>query len=134
MRIIRQRERIESTFYTLFFERKAIPGSGYVFDCDSEGVVDESKFAPILRENYAKCCKLSESEFLPPVVRIREDYFIQVAIGECNGCSAPVELHGFTNTCDGCGRDYNMSGQELAPRSQWGEETGESLGDILRIR
>ena len=30
-----------------------------------------------------------------------------------------------TNTCDRCGVDYNMSGQRLAPRSQWGEETGE---------
>ena len=132
MRIIRQRERIESTFYTLFFERKATPGSGYVFNCDSEGEVDLSKWSPTLRENYTKL--KNNSEFLPPVVQIREDYYIQVAIGECNGCGAPVELHGFTNTCDGCGQDYNMSGQELAPRSQWGEETGESLGDILRIR
>jgi len=36
----------------------------------------------------------------------------------------------FTNICD-CGRDYNMSGQLLADRSQWGEETGESASDIL---
>ena len=27
--------------------------------------------------------------------------------------------------CDKCGKDYNSSGQRLAPRSQWGEETGE---------
>jgi hypothetical protein len=31
-----------------------------------------------------------------------------------------------TNTC-GCGREYNGSGQELAPRRFWGEETGESF-------
>ncbi len=37
-------------------------------------------------------------------------------------------------TCDRCGADYNSSGQMLADRSQWGEETGESLADILRIR
>lgn len=37
----------------------------------------------------------------------------------------------FTNTCE-CGADYNMSGQMLAPRHQWGEETGESADDILR--
>ena len=37
---------------------------------------------------------------------------------------------GFTNTCL-CGADYNMSGQRLAPRSQWGEETGETADDIL---
>ena len=31
----------------------------------------------------------------------------------------------FTTTCDHCGADYNSSGQLLAPRAQWGEETGE---------
>jgi hypothetical protein len=36
-----------------------------------------------------------------------------------------------TNTCHDCHTDYNMSGQELAPREQWGEETGESIADIL---
>jgi hypothetical protein len=48
-------------------------------------------------------------------------------------CGEEVEFSGFTNTCE-CGRDYNSSGQELAPRSQWGEETGESLADILSIK
>jgi hypothetical protein len=51
---------------------------------------------------------------------------------EC-ACGHKLQLWAFTNTCEACGRDYNMSGQLLAPRSQWGEETGESLGDILRI-
>lgn len=37
----------------------------------------------------------------------------------------------FTNTCDHCGADYNSSGQRLASRSQWGEETGETASDIL---
>lgn len=54
-------------------------------------------------------------------------------IGRCH-CGAEVELMYFTNTCEKCGRDYNTAGQELAPREQWGEETGESLGDILRIK
>ena len=53
-------------------------------------------------------------------------------IGLCQ-CGEEVILDHFTNTCE-CGRDYNRSGQELAPREQWGEETGESLSDILRIR
>lgn len=41
-----------------------------------------------------------------------------------------VTLHGFTNTCD-CGRDYNMSGDVLAPRSHWGEETGEHWSECM---
>ena len=51
------------------------------------------------------------------------------AVGRCS-CGREVVLGGFTNSCE-CGRDYNSAGQELAPRSQWGEETGESLSDIL---
>ena len=49
-------------------------------------------------------------------------------------CGNEVDLHGFTNTCDGCEADYNSSGQRLAPHEQWGEETGESIADIMRIK
>lgn len=45
-------------------------------------------------------------------------------------CGRKVYCDGFTNTCD-CGRDYNWNGTLLAPRSQWGEETGETADDIL---
>lgn len=34
--------------------------------------------------------------------------------------------------CEKCGREYNSSGQLLAPREQWGEETGEHPADIAR--
>ena len=47
-------------------------------------------------------------------------------------CGRTVHCPGFTNTCD-CGTDYNFAGVRLAPRSQWGEETGESAADILRV-
>lgn len=52
-------------------------------------------------------------------------------IGECV-CGEQIYLTGFTNTCN-CGREYNSFGQELAPREQWGEETGEHPADIARI-
>tara|TARA_R100000353_G_scaffold13986_1_gene13930 strand:- start:807 stop:1262 length:456 start_codon:yes stop_codon:yes gene_type:complete len=41
-----------------------------------------------------------------------------------------VELENFTNTCGSCGADYNSSGQLLAPRHMWGEETGEHWSEI----
>lgn len=53
------------------------------------------------------------------------------AIGKCH-CGREVILSGFTCACD-CGADYNSAGQQLAPRSQWGEETGESVADILAV-
>lgn len=52
-------------------------------------------------------------------------------------CSCGTELvcdDGFLNTCDRCRRDYNGAGQLLAPRSQWGEETGETAADIISGR
>lgn len=46
-------------------------------------------------------------------------------------CGQTIVCSRFTNTCPECGADYNMSGQHLAPRAQWGEETGESALDII---
>jgi hypothetical protein len=45
-------------------------------------------------------------------------------------CGKKVACTSFTNTCS-CGADYSMDGSQLAPRSQWGEETGETLTDIF---
>jgi len=45
-------------------------------------------------------------------------------------CACGNLLHlddSFANECDSCQLEYNMQGQMLAPRSQWGEETGESF-------
>jgi len=62
------------------------------------------------------------------IIKHRENR--QPAIGLCD-CGEEVVLGGFTNTCHNCGADYNSSGQRLAPRSQWGSDTGESVADIL---
>lgn len=50
-----------------------------------------------------------------------------VTVVKCD-CGEKVWCMEFTQTCE-CGADYNMSGQRLAPRSQWGEETGEHWSD-----
>ena len=42
-----------------------------------------------------------------------------------------VVCDNFTNTCEWCGADYNSFGQKLAPRSQWGEETGEHWSECI---
>lgn len=33
----------------------------------------------------------------------------------------------WANCCTNCGTEYNGAGQRLAPRSQWGVETGETF-------
>lgn len=55
----------------------------------------------------------------------------QHAIVEC--CGEEIYCGGFTNTCRHCGADFDSNGHQLAPRSQWGEETGESIEDILSV-
>lgn len=46
---------------------------------------------------------------------------------DCNR-ELTMELPGTDIHCD-CGRSYNSAGQLLAPRSQWGQETGETASD-----
>lgn len=48
-------------------------------------------------------------------------------------CSEELPCPNFTNVCPICGSSYNWAGQLLAPRDCWGEETGESVEDILAI-
>jgi len=67
-----------------------------------------------------------------PIPILERDDNDRPILGRCD-CGASVELGRFTCTCQHCGRDYNWAGTRLAPRPQWGEDTGESLADILRI-
>jgi hypothetical protein len=46
-----------------------------------------------------------------------------------NCCGEDLVCSAFTNTCDQCEADYGMNGDRLAPRSQWGSETGERWQD-----
>lgn len=56
--------------------------------------------------------------------------FFDVRRVEVKCCGEWLHCGSFTNTCQ-CGADYNMSGQRLAPRAQWGEETGEHPLDCV---
>lgn len=131
--IIRTRERVERATYYRCFDREDQPGSGWSFPCDEHGNVDVASLAPAGKENWDECVTNTKSSG-PVVDRGVEtitNYYTRPAIGRCD-CGSEVALSGFTNTCE-CGADYNMSGSRLAPREQWGEETGESLSDILQI-
>jgi len=45
----------------------------------------------------------------------------------CKVCGHELTLDSaWSNECE-CGLEYNGFGQRLAPRSQWGEETGEQF-------
>jgi hypothetical protein len=65
------------------------------------------------------------------IIQKRDRTKYQPKIGLCE-CGQKVELEHFTNTCYGCERDYCSAGSELADRSQWGEETGETAFEIFQ--
>ena len=98
-------------------------GGGFSFPSDKNGKVDLMELAPIGRENYLRC--------IMGITKVRDDGVAKHVITnrhraciECIDCGRNIGLYNNTNTCE-CGADYNMSGQRLAPREQWGWETGE---------
>lgn len=124
MKIV-QRSSIEiHVEYRLFFQRKGeTVGTGLSFECDREGKVKDG--LPIAAQLNLRRARLNiDGVYLEPHLERFESSVRRPAIGLCE-CGCTVELAHFTNTCAGCNRDYNMSGQRLAPREQWGEETGE---------
>lgn len=132
MRIIRQSNRGVSVSYSLEF---GVMERGHLsvcmgFPCDANGNVFPLAF-DAAKANLARALAGLDG-ILPMGIREFTNRWYQSAIGECNACKRHVTLSGFTNTCE-CGADYNASGQALAHRSQWGEETGETVDDILRI-
>lgn len=130
MKIISEAKHIDRTDYQMVFYRidpkNPRSGCAYSFECNSNGVLDPIKHEAG-RLNYEKCLKgfdpISGEKIKPGVLVERDSSYFQCAIGKCD-CGCKVALWNFTNTCD-CGIDYNSSGQKLAPRSQWGQETGE---------
>jgi hypothetical protein len=138
MKILQSRIHHHEVYYMLGFEYDDLPGAGFAFDCDENGIVNEAELKVHRPEAYRslQACRSGEvngRKVHPMGAEKIERNYNEPAIGECE-CGEEVVLHGFTNTCDRCERDYNQSGSLLAPREQWGEETFESLGDILRIR
>lgn len=128
--IIKPVELITNVEYSLEYDYIDTPGCGFSFTCDEDGNVLVSELNPAALANY-EMCQVSTKLVCKGVQRYVTNY-TDPAIGRCY-CGAEVWLGGFTNTCDSCGADYNWNGTRLAPRSQWGEETGETVSDILRI-
>jgi hypothetical protein len=131
-KIIEKAETLTTTTYSRDFRWNDAPEAGFSFPCDSNGRVDPTSMAPAAQENLQKCLD-GTYNVTDEGVRQYTNTYTTPAILLC-GCGETVSLDGFTNTCAACGADYSKDGNLLAPRAQWGEETGEHLGDILRIR
>lgn len=123
------------TTHRLFFQRIGdTPGTGFSFPCDPEGIVDRAALYP---EGRANLDALLDGELThlheDAVVETHTDTVYHYPVIACDDCGEHLMLtNGWLNTCE-CGADYNGGGQRLAPRSQWGEETGEHWSDTVRI-
>ena len=142
MQIITRSKNVDVAAFLRSFDFADMPGSGFSFSCDADGHVDVASLKPLQRRSYDACMsgQIAVTDYAGEPAQIRRvidcgvldvSYsYREPAIGRCS-CGADVSLDGFTNTCR-CGADYNSAGQHLAPREQWGEETGETAADILR--
>jgi hypothetical protein len=67
-----------------------------------------------------------------PDIGMTKGYRLVPGIVACPcGRNLEIDPRDFTTTCE-CGADFNGSGDRLAPREQWGEETGEHWMDAYR--
>ena len=129
----KSRDYLEGVDYALSFWFSDHIGTwGYCFTCDKEGTLAPFN-CPEAEQNYKSCLtgEVNGHKVMPGEIVERSWRRHVPAEGVCP-CGERIILSGFTNTCE-CGRDYNSSGQVLAPREQWGAETSEYLSDILRI-
>ena len=135
--IISERRVILNTIYNWTFSHRN-GRRAFSFACDINGnlilskELDEKGYVDTIIHNIVKCIQREEPPFdtlIDEGICKREYMEVQPAVLKCY-CGEEVELSSFTNTCT-CGTDYNMSGQQLADRSQWGCETGETADEIL---
>ncbi len=126
MEIIQTRKHHFEVDYFLDFTWIDDKHSGFHFQCDPQGnLLDKGK------EAFLTECKTNPKLKYNGIEEVTRSW-TDPKIGLCV-CGQQVALGGMTNTCHGCGKDYNWNGTLLAPREQWGEETGEHPDDIARI-
>jgi hypothetical protein len=128
-RILREKQRVTVTHHQIWFPVYS-PGHGYGFDCTHDYVVDLESLNAAARENYEMCMsKYSD------IMQKKSWDTLEWESGEmlCD-CGQKLKMYrpGADIDCDRCHRSYNSFGQLLAPRSQWGEETGETAFDYDR--
>jgi hypothetical protein len=116
--IIKPRTPVYFEKYSLVFDWKDTPGSGFSFPCTKEGHVLTSEMKPAGIENYQKCTDGTYDVVNLGIQNFSYTYNEPAEL-KCS-CDNVVTLESsWCNTCDNCGCEYNGSGQLLAPRSQW---------------
>jgi hypothetical protein len=128
MNIIEKGHLVTITTYSHTWHYENDITAGYGIDCDWMGVIDNETHKKLY--NQLMTGVIHDRGVVYDGIEKREHSYWEPTIGECS-CGNQVVLDSVMyNTCSRCGRDYNSFGQLLGPRSQWGEETGETFFDI----
>lgn len=129
MEIIKRRQHFTDVTYMREFDHVTPRTGGFSFPCDKDGnIIPQTN--PAAQANLVRC--MAGTGVIDRGVHEYTSRRIEPAVGLCNDCGHEVVLAHFTNTCE-CGSDFNSSGQQLAPREFWGEETGEHWTDVANI-
>lgn len=119
-KIIEQSKIITNVEHALAFSWCDDPGAGFGFPCDEHGNIDMGTLAPVAHDNVLLA--FTDARVRYDGIERREDRHRQGPTVLCDcGSHVHCDSH-WSNTCDRCGHEYNSSGQQLAPRSQWGAE------------
>jgi hypothetical protein len=126
------RKLVETTQYELVFRLEDGCGSAFAFECDEHGNVYRDRLPVLALHNLDLCLKGEVDGYPvgPGVVRSYVQSHVEDGCGGCVCGQRVVITRSWANACGGCGREYNGSGQLLADRAFWGEETGESVTDM----
>jgi hypothetical protein len=128
-KLLTERVRMEIVDYTHDFIRKADRGSGWTFPVDEQGNFDTNTNKDALA-NWVYCTeevKKPNSEIIDEGVQRRVHSYWEPATVRCH-CGEIITLSDhFANMCEKCETEYGFNGGQLAPRSQWGYETGENF-------
>lgn len=118
---ITHREWVDKYEYSHSFSWDDCPGAGFSFDCFENGEMDMESLSEGAKENFWRAIfGLFDEPLKYEGIVERDVSYRTQAHGTCP-CGREVWLehdYGHGIDCD-CGRIYNLSGQELAPRSQW---------------
>ena len=113
IKIIKPREWKVDTQYFWHYPNLNVPGAGCMYPCDKDGVLNLKTESS--QKSYADT--IASSEYGAPEIITSEHRYVEPAEALCVcGCKVYLE-DPMDNECESCGRNYNMSGQEVIPMS-----------------
>ena len=113
------RKPVETTQHELVFRLEDGCGSAFAFECDEHGNVYRDRLPVLALHNLDLCLKGEVDGYAVRrgVILSHEQSYVEDGSGGCVCGRRVVITRSWANACEGCGREYNSSGQLLADRS-----------------